>query len=363
MKTIFPAVCAAVAAIFVALSASAFADVPVGDITLSNGTLYEDGEPWIPAGFTYFKMNKPTPSHRTTDIPWVELFAAQISTFGADTVRIQVAEDAVDERSPEFSPAYLEELEKGVRDARERGLAVILSMKRAQGGETPKSVPDEGTERAWRVLAERFNADLGIMYELLNEPIGRGSGLADGWDGWQTEMERLIDVIRATGSTNVLIAEGKNSGKILTGAPDLADPQDAVAYAVHPYPVSRPGGKRRKRHTSLHRSDWDEDFGDFCRQGRVCMVTEWMSGSGTKCLPPDEREGGTPAYVQEFLSYLRENGIALAGAWAFDHVNPQFTIDYTTFEPNSFGGDFRCKRGAGAFGGPGELFKELWDAQ
>ncbi len=44
-----------------------------------------------------------------------------------------------------------------------------------------------------------------------------------------------LDVIRALGAVNVVVADGLQVAETLHGAPELIDPLRQVVYASHPY--------------------------------------------------------------------------------------------------------------------------------
>ncbi|MGA8580020.1 MAG: cellulase family glycosylhydrolase, partial [Bryobacteraceae bacterium] len=108
-------------------------------------------------------------------------------------------------------------IQSAVAYARSIGLNVIVCVQdEAQSGETnPASLPNAATQRVWQTLAPLFNADTGILYEVMNEPSLTPS--AANWSAWQAAMNAAIATIRATGSANVVIADGLDYAEVLNG--------------------------------------------------------------------------------------------------------------------------------------------------
>jgi hypothetical protein len=214
-------------------------------------------------------------------------------------------------------------------DARALGLNVIVSIQDEQqsGETTPVQLSDATTTRVWAVLAPLFNGDRGIMYELLNEPEPAVSDA--NWASWRDAMNPLIASIRATGSQNVVIADGLIFALSLNGAPALTDPAGQVAYAIHPYFHSAADQLQKA---------WDTKLGDFAATAPV-IATEWttvanaaVSGSSYYC------DATTAAAALDLLQYLSAKGVGLA-AFAYD------------FSGNVFGSGWHRRRRAGRLQG------------
>jgi endoglucanase len=283
-----------------------------GNVAVSGNRLLRDGAPWIPHGFYQIAFEVP-PSELPMQKPFWTVAAqdyspaeyAQMREFGADSVRIQVAQPGMDPQDPRSTPDFREKVTGAIRAARAAGLIVIVSVQdEPQTGDPkrPVALPGDATQHIWRVLAPAFGNDRGVMFELFNEPhIGPQAVVpfppAD-WNRWAQTMNRTVATIRSFGARNVIVADGLQFAQQLAGAPELADPLHQVVYAAHPYSLNA-----RDQSSAV----WDAKFGNFART-RPVLISEW--GIGYYCDPD------TPQATVDFIAYLNERGIGLeAGSW------------------------------------------------
>ncbi len=250
-----------------------------------------------------------------------------MKAWGADTIRFQVSQAALDKDDPTspslYDPNFLSEVVAGVTAARAIGLNVIVSVQDESGtGEaTPTPLPNAGTGNAWNVLAPAFKNDNGIMFEILNEP--ELDHTAANWALWATAMNNMVTIIRNAGATNVVIADGLNYAEQLDQAPILADPLHQVAYASHPYAHSAPD--QTATGNGMTGVGWDAKFGNVSVSSVApVIVTEWSlendiaatNGSNTfqYC------DSGSNQAGLNLLSYLQGKGIGLL-AFSYDLPN------------------------------------------
>ncbi len=276
-----------------------------GLVTVRDNTLLRDGRPWIPHGFYQIAFEVAPGNLEKADHPfWANAYHhyspseyPEMRSAGADSVRMQISQEASDPRSPLYDQAYLSKALDAVRAARAAGLTVMLCVQDESHvpGETAIDYPDDGTRRIWRAIAPTFADDAGVMYELLNEP--RPKPNPQNWARWRATMTNTLRTVRDTGAHNVVIIDGLDVGQILDGAPLLPDSQ--VAYASHPYALAAQGQTKAL---------WDAKFGMFSRRAPV-IITEWLSG-GYYC------DQNTPSSSVEFLEYLQNHHIGLEiGVW------------------------------------------------
>ena len=267
--------------------------------------------------------------------------------WGANTIRFQVSQRGLDPLDALYSEAYVNRIVDGVALARSHGLAVILSIQdQGPSGGNSHAQPSEATIRDWQTLTARFNGDPNVMYEIFNEPQNKPT--PDGWSVWRdggppernqgtpaVGHQRVLSAIRATGATNVVIAEAGQFGQRLDGIPLLHDPLGQVAYGVHPYLT----------HSLREPGDWEPGFGFLSTQYPV-VATEWTAVSGVRFCKP-EWETTAP----QLVDFLQSRDIGILG-WAFD-VLDTLILDWHQYRPTSLEG-FQC----GDFDhGAGELLK------
>jgi hypothetical protein len=124
-------------------------------------------------------------------------------------------------------------------------------------------MPDTGHAPAfWASVARTFSADPAIIFDLFNEPFPGDTGVMSrsrSWDCWlrgedacpgltypAAGMQTLLDAVRDTGATNLVLATGNSYGTDLSGwdSHRLDDPIHNLAAAWHSYdfgPCTQPG--------------------------------------------------------------------------------------------------------------------------
>ena len=320
-------------------------------VTTSGNHLLKDGAVWTPHGVILMAFNAPPsalndPSviasnafYRTELLPAYQHYSVAdfpaIKAWGADLVRFNVSQAGLDPSNALYSKDYVSSVSDAVLAARATGLEVIVCVFGKEEA-APVPLPSDATVRAWNVLAPLFNGDQGILYEMFNEPPALPT--SDDWAAWAAATNPVIAAIRATGSTNVVIADGLTYGIFLDGAPSLADPLNQVAYATHPWFKSSA--------SSQVRATWDAHFGNFAATAPV-IATAWAVGNNNYC------DANTPAAALGLLQYLQSKQIGLVG-YAYDSVptmqNNSIVTDYNG-TPTTFANGAQCGQpnfGAGA---------------
>jgi hypothetical protein len=243
--------------------------------------------------------------------------------WGANTIRFNINQAALDHLSPNYSDAYVGELKAAVQQARAQGFAVILCLfdERNRNGPpslaplNPKTPLDnETSQRAAELLARVFGQDRGVMLELLNEPwsptrvdigwrLWRDGGFAPGgqWAGERfVGVNDIIRDMRSLGAKNVIIVQGLSFS--MKGFPGgVQDPLHQVAYSVHPFFLDG----------SPDHMDWDGNFGTFASSHPVLLTAWGTTANETWC-----NQWGLDKPLQ-FFEYLRAHRIGLI-AYALD---------------------------------------------
>jgi endoglucanase len=288
-----------------------------------------DGSAWLPRAVTLQALVQSAAQLQAGDGTAAQLTAqenygtaelAAIRTFGADTIRFQVSQPALDTTNASglYDPNYLSEVVSAVKLARQNAFVVMIMMQdETITGETNHApLPTTVTQADWDALNAQFGTDPGVVYELYNEP--NLPETAANWALWlnggtQTTpnkqsvpaigMQTLIARLRGEGSQNAFILDGLAVGKTLANLPTtVTDPLNLLVYAVHPYPNG-----------SADETHWDTDFGNASQTVPV-WADEWSAAT-------DQKIGlkGLCSYqvAVDFLNYIRAHDIAL-GAGAFD---------------------------------------------
>jgi hypothetical protein len=225
---------------------------------------------------------------------------SRIRSWKANTVRIELAQYYLVNKSRFYDPTYAERVDRVVKQARAAGLQVIIALQHSDRGDpnyanfSPTSqtnMHQPMADRAhsipfWQELAARYKGDGGIIYELYSEPfpIGGPGGFSN-WELWQNGgthpadnvyepraafqavgMQELYDVVRATGAHNLVIVNGTQWGYNLEQIPARRVKGYNIAYGTHPW-----GDPEQ---TTRQPSTWEKEW-MFLAATDPVMVTEF----------------------------------------------------------------------------------------
>jgi hypothetical protein len=142
--------------------------------------------------------------------------------------------------------AYRSAVSSYVRRLERAGMNPILDLHWTAPGDEladgQRPMPDaDHSPDFWRSVAKRFGADQAVVFDLFNEPhdvtwhCWRSGCRIDGWRA--VGMQRLVDVVRRTGATNVIMVGGLGWAGDLTawGARRPNDPLRQLAASWHTY--------------------------------------------------------------------------------------------------------------------------------
>ena len=330
-----------------------------GQVSIINNRLVRDGKPWVPHGFFQVAfqaspLEQNVPSFETqAQIYYTPQEYTDMANAGADSVRVMLGQTVGDPQNTQFySRDFVDQFIAAVKAARAAGLTVIVSIQDEQivQDPNPTPLPNAATQRVWSQLVPAFKDDDGIVLELFNE-AGTGPTQipqASDWQDWQNSMNSTIASIRAQGATNVVVADGLAHAGTLSGAPDLTDTLNQIAYAAHPYTFDQSPEDPKNEQAFL-----DTSFGNFAATHPV-IITEW--GQGYYCGPTN------PTFLIYFLNYLQQKGIGLEmsfwdwggptafGGTRYDFPNVQGSYYYAngTIVPCFTNGKPTPQRGPGA---------------
>lgn len=287
-----------------------------------------NGSPWLSRGVSLQGFVRPMAALQADNVPArlnarmnygaAELTAIQ--AYGADTIRFQIGQPALDPSSSLYDPDYLKQVVTAVTQARQAGFVVMLMMQdeTISGESAEHPLPTAETQNDWDLLTTAFGSDRGVVFELYNEPslpetaanwqLWLDGGLVSGETETSIGMQALVDHVRAKGAQNVIVLDGLAHAKTLQGAPTVTDPLNRLVYAVHPY-----------QDGSADESQWDAEFGIPSRSMAV-WADEWSAATnmqlGLGSLP-------SPQVAVDLVNYLRVHSISLCTG-AFDM--PRFVV-------------------------------------
>ncbi|MEP7049041.1 MAG: glycoside hydrolase family 5 protein [Pseudomonadota bacterium] len=251
--------------------------------------------------------------HDSEGIPRSD-FAA-MAAWHANVVRIALNQDFWLAGAALYDPAYVDTVDRAVKDAEASGLDVILDLHWSDRGDLTASVAGHGQGKAghadqqqmadvnskqfWTEVASKYQNDGHVLFELYNEPHDIS------WDVWlhggmvgtylAVGMQDLYDAVRATGAENVVIAGGTNWAFNLSGAESHKIVGHNVMYATHPYFPQDPA------------TQWDGMFGYLAKRDIApVIVTEFG----------DHKDNCTGAWNTNLTQYADQQHISWT-AWAW----------------------------------------------
>ncbi len=317
-----------------------------GVISISGNRLLRDGVLWIPHAVQLVAFVAPPSAQRPPFIAAYNHYStaelAAIKAWGADSIRFQISQPGADPQNPLYDPEFVQRAVNAVKAARSMQLNVIVSIQdESQSGETsPTPLPNAATNRVWKRLAPMLNSDNGIIYEMFNEP--RPAPNPADWQQWARAMNATIRMIRHTGATNTLLADGLNFAESLNGLIPLSDPLNQVFYASHPYFHSA---------ADQMQSTWAKKFGSLAATAPV-IVGEWTTATTYYC------DANTPAAALQMLQYLQSLHVGMV-AVTYDFGLPKYggIVSNYSGTPTTFANGIAC--GATGFG-PGSLIQSWY---
>jgi endoglucanase len=250
-----------------------------------------------------------------------------------NAVRVPLNEDcwlAINGAPAQYSgTAYQTAITGWVNLLRQNGLYVIVDLHWNGGGTVEATGQQEMADSDhapafWTGVAGAFKADQGVIFDLYNEPYGitwacwlNGGCQADGWN--VAGMQQLVDAVRATGATNVMMAGGLAYSSDLTEwlANKPSDPLGNLVASVHTYNFSGCNAS----------SCWTSSLQSVAAQ--VPLVTGELGEN-------DCAHG----YIDSYMAWADMQGVSYLGwAWNADFActsGPGLITDYTG-TPTAFG--------------------------
>jgi hypothetical protein len=256
-----------------------------------------------------------------------------ILSWHTNAVRVPLNEDcwlAINGAPAQYSgTAYQNAIAGWVKLLRQNGLYVIVDLHWNGGGTTmatgQQQMADADHAPAfWTGVAGAFKGDQGVIFDLYNEPhditwaCWLNGGCQD--SGWNVAgMQQLVNAVRATGATNVLMAGGLAWASDLTQwlANKPSDPLGNLAASVHTYNFSGCNAS----------SCWTSSLQSVAAQ--VPLITGEMGEN-------DCAHG----YIDSYMAWADAQGVSYLGwAWNSDFActsGPGLITDYTG-TPTAFG--------------------------
>jgi hypothetical protein len=190
--------------------------------------------------------------------------------WGANLIRFPLSQDhwfGRPTRGKWNAQLYRDRVRMFVDKAAAKKCYVLLDLHSSDAGTWGKNIgyhnmPDENSIPFWDDLARTYANHPAVLFELFNEPRYVS------WDVWRNGgevvegkgekkltyktlgLQKLLDVCRATGAKNIIVAGGLGYSYDLTGVAKgfaLDDPQSNLMYTTHIYSTIKWWGQGKSR--------------------------------------------------------------------------------------------------------------------
>jgi hypothetical protein len=204
-------------------------------------------------------------------------------------------------------------------------------------------MPDDHSTLFWQDVATRYRDNPAVLFGLYNEPHVDNMSYAGAWSLWRnggsiTEggtnyhtpgMQGLLNTVRATGATNVVLAGGNGWASDLSGVTNgyaLSDSAANLGYDIHLYPAAGRDDVARDNRVSA------------VAAGHLVVVGEW----GT--TPQGDPNIGYPypnasVWVRGMLAWLDRRHYSWTAWDLHPFSGPQLISDWNYTPTVPFGQD------------------------
>jgi hypothetical protein len=241
---------------------SAHASAPTVALTVKGNHLVDQsGAPWTARG-----VNRSGTEYACIqgwgffDGPSDDASIAAIAAWHTNAVRVPLNEDCwlnINGVNPSYGGAnYINAIHDDVTRLNNAGLVAILELHWSAPGTTTATgqnpMPDADHSPAfWQGVANTFKGNQSVIFDLFNEPYpDNNSDSTAAWTCWKSGgtcsgvayqaagMQQLVDAVRGTGSTNVIMLGGVQYANSQTqwATYKPTDPLNQLVVSSHDYP-------------------------------------------------------------------------------------------------------------------------------
>jgi endoglucanase len=264
--------------------------------------------------------------------------------WGANTVRLPLSEGFWFHGAPGYpcsATQYQALVKQTVNTLTALKLNVMLDLQWTDaGGQSGQgggawSLADSDSITFWQQVASTFKGYSNVLFEVFNEPH------PNSWSCWQAGcsisetgysndcgcskavhyngvgMQALVNAVRSTGASNLVIVGGNNWGFDLSQLPNYPISGTNIVYDTHPYPYA-----------DKMPNTWDAAFGNLSARYPIMSAESGEYDCGT-------------SFVSQLYSYLDAHQMGwVAWAWATNGnvcAYPELVTDYQGTPSNAMG--------------------------
>jgi hypothetical protein len=283
-----------------------------------------------------------------------------VNDWHANFIRLPVNEDfwfGYDPNANDGGAAYRAFIDNVIATASNEGVYINLDLHWSDEGVYGQNngqhdLPDDHSTLFWQDAAARYANNPAVLFDLYNEPTQTtwqqwlNGGMIDenGVTYHSPGMQGILDTIRATGATNVVVPEGEDYGDDLSGITNgfaLTDSAHNIMYQAHLYPGAAETDAQRDAIVSAVAAISPLYVGEWGPDPRANPVTG---------VPEPSPAGWT----QNMLAWLDAHSYSWT-AWSMNpETYPILISDFTNYTPTDyFGAYVKANLTAHANGGGG----------
>lgn len=235
---------------------------------------------------------------------------AAAKSWSMNIMRFQVAQEHLFNQDGSVNSQYIGLVDKLVKQANNLGMVVTITLQEEQF--SGPAFPTATSIKFWQYMANHYKTYNDVFFDLYNEPrlgVAAAGTMDNVWNLWQNGgianaatnehkistdkmtyvgMQSLVNTIRGEGANNIIIAEGPNSDKDLSGVPTHQLTGGNIAYGVEP-----------NLHMARTQADQYNYFGQYTKKW-VIMPEAFLDNVGTQSCDPK-----SPTELPKLLDYVK----------------------------------------------------------
>jgi hypothetical protein len=309
------------------------------------------GQVFVPRGFTLSTLQYAEPYldgagvYATVAAETKAQLSAIAGAWHGNIVRFQIEQDDLVQREAQGDHSYLGLIRAAVREAKARGLVVVLNAQTEPGDRATmdEPLPTQETVRFWQILQPYYGNDASVIVDVFNEPRPfAGRTVRQGLSLWKyggtyqgasyLGYQQLARTLRAGGyAKNMLWVQSPGNDGFAGSRTFLLAGVSDISYSFHHPTVLG---------TPRTQANWDAQFGDLIRNDELSVNDgEWATRAVNTGFTTANGDSGpcwsdAPAAVPRYLAYLSEMGVGMT-VWTLSDGSPGTGITAAS-DPGTF---------------------------
>ena len=241
---------------------------------------------------------------------------AAANDWHMNIVRFQVAQENLFNSDGSVNTTYLNLIDGLVKEANSLKMVAIITLQEEEY--SGPAFPTASATTFWKFMSNHYKNNPDVFFDLYNEPrltAAAAGSAVNVWNIWQNGgqafyatnennigtnkinyvgMQSLVNTIRAQGSENIIITEGPNYDKDLSGIPTHQLTGGNIAYGIEP----------NLKHNTTQSEEYTT-FGQYTKTWPI-MPEAFLDNYGTQSCDPN-----SPVDLPSLLNYLKSINMGL----------------------------------------------------